>query len=380
MNGFRLSLIGHLVIHLLLLWMVWKSTPKKSPWRRGVLIAVIFEMLLLSGFYAARWHLSREVLTTVLRLFNSYYVAMLVYCTLVLIFFGVIALLKRSPQLRTKEQRTRTRAYSMLAMIPVTLLLGLWGYHNTFSPVVKHYTVQTPGRESEELKLVLVTDIHIGEIIGEKSVARLVELVKAEEPDYVLVGGDILDYLLEYGKDPEIIRMMDQLHPNPQQKVVYILGNHEYYHQLKEKEAWLRQRGILLKDSVMPLTDQVWLIGRDEYHNKERLPLNELVAQLPEGAVKLLLDHQPVDPQEVRDNKINLSMHGHTHRGQFIPFKWLVELYFERAYGHYQKNDFTHHIISSGYGVSTAPLRLGSRSEIVVIDLKVTPTPDLLQK
>ena len=92
--------------------------------------------------------------------------------------------------------------------------------------------------------------------------------------------------------------------------------------------------------------------------------------QVPEGATTILLDHQPIEPDVERALGIDLALHGHTHDGQFIPFKWLVWLNFENSYG-YLHRGVTHYITSSGLGFSSSPILLGTFSEVVIIHLKL---------
>lgn len=373
MNAFQIYFIGQILLNGLLLLLLWKSTRKGSPLRKIFAVIVGLVLALFIGFYIVRWQLDLAVLKYVLRIFNGYYVALVMFIFWLLVGFLLVEVARLLKLFRSKEQVRKARGVAFLVMIPVMAVLLTWGYHNTMKPIVKHYHVEVEGEKEEQLKLVLVTDTHIGEIIGVENMELLADMVQAESPDYVLMGGDIFDYLLEYAHFPGMAEALDRLHPE-KNHIIYVLGNHEHYHKLEEKKQWLRERGVLLVDSVMPLTEQVWLIGRDDDTNDDRASLGSLVAQVPDDAVKLLLAHQPTHMEEVRENRIDLSMHGHTHRGQVIPFRWLVEMKFARAYGHYQKNDHSHHIVSSGFGVSTAPFRIGSRAEIVVIHLTIRPS------
>ena len=82
-----------------------------------------------------------------------------------------------------------------------------------------------------------------------------------------------------------------------------------------------------------------------------------------------MMDHQPVEFDEASDSGIDLLLSGHTHRGQLFPANLITRLIFENHYGHLKK-DRLHSIVTSGFGTWGPPLRIGSRAEIVEINLK----------
>jgi uncharacterized protein len=81
----------------------------------------------------------------------------------------------------------------------------------------------------------------------------------------------------------------------------------------------------------------------------------------------VLLDHQPYELDAAREAGIDLMVSGHTHRGQVAPLvtKWI----YENDWGLLQEESFTS-IVTSGYGFWGPPIRLGSRSELVVIEVR----------
>jgi len=84
---------------------------------------------------------------------------------------------------------------------------------------------------------------------------------------------------------------------------------------------------------------------------------------------KIVLDHQPLSIKESIDNHIDFHLSGHTHDGQIFPFNKFVSLIYEQGYG-YRRAGNTHAYVSSGLGLWGAPIRLGTRSEIVRINLR----------
>ena len=377
MKVFLLSLLGQPLFALLLFWTLRICTRKGSLIRRIGLWFILLELLLFLTAFFTRRSMSTETLTAVLRGFNDYYVGTMMFLCWTYIGIALIYLVFRFTRLRKHPKRAVLRQRLMtilfLAMIPITILLCVIGTRNTYNPKVVHHRIEIPKQAGvDSLRLALVTDIHVGEIITPKHVAHLAEMVRPYDPDYVLVGGDIIDYDTRYAFRPDVESSLRSLHHDPSH-IIYILGNHEYYYHPAQKEKWLKSLGILLKDSVIPLADNLYLIGRDDRTNDSRASLAQLMRQVPQGAATILLDHQPSEPRMEREAGIDLALHGHTHDGQFIPFKWVVGLHFEKSHGLYKRGGTTYYV-SSGFGVAGSPFRVGTHSEIAILDLHFAPS------
>ncbi|MDD7437334.1 MAG: metallophosphoesterase [Bacteroidales bacterium] len=368
-----ISLFGQGLMNLLLLTAVWKGTIKGSIWRKIALGWVGLELLyfLFTIITQAYLNSKGEFLRVGGLMFSNYYIYIGVLMTLLMFGYFAIWILQKSGVIKGDISKRKARGMALIIFMPVTLILCIQGYYNTILPVVTRYDVSIlHNGEPKELKIALVTDIHFGDIITKEQVRKMVKMVQAEHPDYVFVGGDQLDYYFHFVEnDPEITTLIKSLHPDPS-KIYHVLGNHEYYMDLEKKCDWLSSMGVLLRDQVVLLEDSIYLIGRDDAFNEQRLPLVKLMEQVPEGATSLVLDHQPTEPEEERANGVALSMHGHTHDGQFIPFKWIVGMRFENSYG-YMEKDGTQYITSSGFGLSSSPIRIGTKSEIVIINLSL---------
>lgn len=370
MNVFNLSIIGQVILNFLLFFAVWKSTQKASLWRKVALAFILVEFGIFLLFYLQRYTLSIEALSRILTIFNNYYIALVVLLTMLTVAFLLLQILYWTKGIKDPKVLRQWRGIAIGFLVPLTVGLCIWGYNNTMNPRITEYDIELPYNGTpHELKIVLVTDIHIGEIIGPNQIKKLSKMVQEQNADYILLGGDHIDFLYEYaGNYQEIAEDLRAM--NRDNNLFMVLGNHEYYSQLEQKISWIKSIGTLLKDDVVRLQDSLYLIGRDDFYNRDRKPLSHLMEEVPQGSTTLLLDHQPIAPDEERENGISLAMHGHTHNGQFIPFKWATALKFEKSYGYYKK-DGTQYITSSGYGVAASPFRIGTFSEIVVIHLRL---------
>lgn len=366
MKVFLLSVIGQTLFNLILLVLIRKATKPRSLSRRIGIGIILVEYIAFTILFAVRSHLPREVMGAGLTLFNGYYIGLLMFlCYTLTAYVGIyLSLLKH------KERRRKWYARAFFTLIPVTIILCTWGHFNTVCPRVTRHSIELPAtpHTPDSLRIAFISDIHIGEIMSPKRVARLAEMVRAEAPDIVMVGGDVVDYHTSYMYLPGVKEALLSLHPD-KGKIYYVLGNHEYYYHLEEKEAWIRSLGTLLKDSVALIAPDIYLIGRDDATNRYRATLSTLTDSIPPGAIRIVLDHQPKEMKQEREGGIHLALHGHTHNGQFIPFKWAVALTFERSYGLYRRDGTTYYI-SSGYGVAGSTFRVGTYSEIAILDVK----------
>lgn len=111
------------------------------------------------------------------------------------------------------------------------------------------------------------------------------------------------------------------------------------------------------------------MVGRDDRSNHQRKKLTEIVSGLDHKKPIILLDHQPFHLKEAEENGVDLQISGHTHNGQFFPGQFFVKRMYDLGYG-YMKKGKTHYYVSSGLGLWGPQFRIGTQSEIVVINLK----------
>ena len=244
-------------------------------------------------------------------------------------------------------------------------------YHNKVRVPME---IDTKGKVTRPLKLVLMSDLHLGYHNGRQEFAKWVDKINAEQPDLVLIGGDIIDIsvrpLIEEGVAEEFRHL--------KAPVYACLGNHEYYSGEPRAQQFYRDAGIhLLRDSVVTLPDygNLTIIGRDDRTNAGRKSVAELMKECQDpqppilGGYQLLLDHQPYHLERTAKAGIDFQFSGHTHYGQVWPISWIEDAIYECAYGQLTKGD-TRFYVSSGIGIWGAKFRIGTQSEYVVLTLK----------
>ena len=255
MRVFLQAIFGQLLFTLYIYLRGRAVLPRRRRWR-----------LLYTLFFAAEWalyffgyfthsELPDSVMVPILMICGTWYIAS-IYLVTGLLFFDLCRwIYRRRPGwfpawIAANALQLRRGAYLLLALFTVGLMIQ--GYHNVEDPRVKHVRItipkSTPGRDS--LKVVLMTDTHFGESIGKRNAQRFVALSNAEQPDMVVIAGDVIDYELRIAAREHIEEDLRRLRAP---LGVYItLGNHEYRANRIAKQRWLRRTGgTLLIDSVV---------------------------------------------------------------------------------------------------------------------------------
>ncbi len=225
----------------------------------------------------------------------------------------------------------------------------------------------------KELRLVVASDLHLGSIINSHRLAKIIDIINAQQPDLVLLPGDIIEEALFFKKEN-----MASVFKKLQSKygVYAVLGNHEYSGgHLDLSLSLLEAAGItVLRDSYTLVDDMFYIVGRDD-HMKEffseepRQQLSKVMYKLDKSLPIILMDHQPRCLVEAQASGADIQISGHTHQGQFFPNNLITRRIFEVDHGHLEKEDF-HVIVTSGAGTWGPPLRIGTSSEIVKLKLQ----------
>lgn len=258
----------------------------------------------------------------------------------------------------------------VLVFMAIILVKGTWNGNNY---IVNNFDIQIDKDLENEVNAVLVSDIHIGDIIDNKRISKMVEGINELKPDIVLIAGDLIDSDLTNYLDSRMYETLGQI--NSKYGVYFSLGNHDLYTgKTDELINTLKEVGITtLRDEAVLINNEFYIVGRDDISiskfQKERKILNEILVDEDKEKPVIVIDHTPKNLNEAMEAGVDLQVSGHTHRGQFAPYNLFTQKMFEIDYG-YKKKENLNVIISSGFGTWGPPIRIGSRSEI--INIKIT--------
>ncbi len=269
----------------------------------------------------------------------------------------------------------KSRRLMLKAILDVTMLVLLFsymirGFFNGFKmPIVKEVEIEIKGLE-KELNIVQVCDVHIGKSLGKEFLDSIVKDINSLNADIVVIVGDLVDLKVD-----KIGDKLDSLKEIKSRFGVYFVsGNHEYFHGVEDICEHLRSLHVrvlenesVVIDKVINLAGITDLIGRRFAILEPDLP--KALLQTDSNLPTVLLAHQPKITKELKNEKIDLILSGHTHGGQIFPFGLLVLLDQPYLSGLYQHSENTQIFVSNGAGYWGPPIRVLAPSEIVKIRL-----------
>ena len=355
---FGFYLLGNLYVFLRL----WQTVMLWPVWAKCVF--VLFFWGCASSFVVSMLLRNSDVVPGIMRsLFSigSVWLAVVLYLTLFLLITDVVRLFNNS---------FNNGVYYAILLCFIVLCCGYYHYVHPHRKVI-NIVINKSNQQFEDkvLKVVAVSDVHLGYGTTRKMLHRYVEMINAEQPDLILIGGDLIDSsvvpLYEENMQEELSRL------NAKYGVYMVPGNHEYITGIRHSLHFLEQTPIqVLRDSVVTLPMGIQLVGRDDRWRRSRKSLQELMEKVNPGLPVLLLDHQPMQLEETEAAGVDLQFSGHTHRGQLWPFSWVTDYLFQQSHG-YRKWGGSHIYVSSGLSLWGPPFRIGTDSEMVVFNIEL---------
>ena len=258
--------------------------------------------------------------------------------------------------------------YARGAFVAVMAVL-VYGGWNALHPVVRTVEHDTGKNLPQPVKIVLVTDIHLGSLFGRQYAAELTALINRQNADVVLFGGDQVDNDLDYVLREKSYEPLQNI--KSKYGVYAILGNHDHFSgRVREELELFNSIGFyMLLDEAVDLPCGVHLVGLEDFRSEPRNPHLEKLAGTDPGKVNILLEHQPRRFLEAEKAGYDLYMAGHTHGGQQAPLNLVTKRMYLLDYGS-KKFGKMLGVTSCGYGLWGSPVRIGSTPEIVLITIK----------
>ena len=262
----------------------------------------------------------------------------------------------------------RSFPYGFYISLLLTFSLLIYGYINYqhLHKQVFNIVINKPLLNGDKLKIVAISDWHLGLGTNKNRMKRDIDLINAENPDIILIAGDLIDNSIVPAIGQQMDQELNRLHAR--MGIYMAPGNHEYISGINACSDFLRSTNIqLLKDSTVTLPCGLQIVGRDDYSNRRRLSARDWANLTKASRPTIVIDHQPYNLHEAQLIKADLQISGHTHNGQVIPLKFLTDYLFEISYG-YKKTGSTHYYVTSGLALWGPPFRIGSDSEFVVFE------------
>ena len=349
-------------------WHLWVLLPLPSLWK-AVIIAVgtLCFLTLLLDFSGSLERMPLPLAKVLYRIGTSSLIVLL-YVVMAFLLLDLGRLLHLVPKTWLFQNWVTTAALTGLLL--TIFVCGNIHYNNKVRVAI---TLPAPNLSSD-LTVVMLSDLHLGYHNTRADLAEWVDLINAENPDVILIAGDIIDIstrpLMEEGMAEEFRRLKAPVLACP--------GNHEYYARMPKARQFYKDAGIVLLCDSGAMVDNILVIGRDDRSNRHRKSLHELkMCQTepteeglePQPGYTIVMDHQPYHLEEAKNEGIDFQLSGHTHRGQVWPISWITDAIYDCSWGEHQLGN-TRYYISSGIGIWGGKFRIGTQSEYVVATLK----------
>ena len=368
------AFIIHLTLNILVFLKGWNAFEGKKTIR--IIMIVIFgaELMIYStGFIFYRY--LPESVTQFIRVMGTSWMLFLLYSAGLWLIIDLINAIRQKishKPWRIREQSKRFKIISYL--IPMVVVIGIMvhGRYRFMHPVVQQVpiTIHKPAGDMDSVRIAMIGDLHLGYMINRKHTKRFVDLIMAQQPDLILFVGDIIDGhikpVLQQRMDEELSRLHAPL------GVFSCTGNHEYRYDVEEKISLLNNAGItILRDSAVLIDNSFYVVGREDKVMPTRQPLLTILENQSVERTKpvIVLNHTPDNLAEEVDAGADIALYGHTHHGQAFPGNIITEKVFEIAHG-YKKKGHTHLYVTSGIGLVGPQYRIGTVSEMVMLNVK----------
>lgn len=340
-------------------WHVWCLLPLSWIWKTlaVVLLAGSF-LLMFAGIWRSTDHMPMPLAVGVYEIGTSS-IFVLLYLFMLFLVLDLGRLVHLVP---------RTFLYSNWWTVGgiAVFLFGLFLYGNLhYKNKYREELTFRSEKVTRPVRLVMLSDMHIGYHNRRDELHRWIDIINREQPDLVLIAGDIIDGSMR----PLIEEQMHEEFLRLQAPVYACLGNHEFYAGEPDARRFYQLAGIQLLQDDTAVVGDLCIIGRDDRTNPHRLSLGKLTAAADREKYTILLDHQPYHLEQAEHQHIDFQFSGHTHHGQVWPISWITEAIYECAFGPHQRGR-TNYYVSSGLGIWGGKFRIGTRSEYVVVNIR----------
>lgn len=252
------------------------------------------------------------------------------------------------------------------------LSVVVFGYFEARDVHLERITVTSPKipQSAGRLRIAQISDVHLGLIVRQERLKKILEAVREADPDIIVSIGDLVD-----GQINKLDGLADLLGAlQPRYGKYAITGNHEFYAGFHQAEEFTRKAGFtLLRGEAAEPGGVIAVAGVDDpagkiYNLYANIAERQLLAGLDHDKFVLFLKHRPLISKDI-SGLFDLQLSGHTHKGQIFPFSLLTHYYYPTDSGLASLPGGALLYVSRGSGTWGPPVRFLSPPEVTLIEL-----------
>ncbi len=263
--------------------------------------------------------------------------------------------------------------YLGIAVLALSTSVSGYGIWNAFNVRLTEQKIALPGLQ-QNIKAMHLTDIHIGHFRGKDFLQSVVDRTNAADVDVVFMTGDLFDGKIALKRE-NVEPLLDLKAP-----IYFIEGNHDNYTGVEQIKADLRSIGVKVLENEVAEFRGIQVIGLNhmladnESANMHAVAngktVKSVLDSLPirDDKPSILLHHGPDGIKYAQQHGVDLYLAGHTHAGQLFPANIVANWMFEYNRGLHDYKG-TKVFVSEGVGTFGPPLRIGTKSEMVILNL-----------
>ena len=291
---------------------------------------------------------------------------------LILDCYGVAAyLMGRATGGSSRKWRLSPRVAFFIAL-GACLVGGVYALVEATAIQTEHIVIKTPKipKVLGRIRIVQISDVHLGLIMGKRQLSRILDVVRAAKPDILVSTGDLLDGQIDGIGD--LAKQFREINP-PYGKFA-VNGNHEFYVGIERARKFCKKSGfILLSHETFDIPGMLLVVGVDDIMSNRyglvgRPTETQLLSEVPIDRFVLVLKHRPL-LDETSMGLFDLQLSGHTHRGQIFPFTLLIKMLYPIDAGLLKLATGGFLYVNPGSGTWGPPMRFLAPPEVTVIDL-----------
>ena len=261
---------------------------------------------------------------------------------------------------------------AFLAALLLSCMITAYGLYSAFDIRTEHVTLKTSKipAGSTRIRMVQISDVHLGLLVREARLGKILQAVGRANPDILISTGDLVDGQID--NMAALAAMFQEIRPKYGKFAV--TGNHEYYAGIDRSLSFTKDAGFtMLRGSAITTAGFITMAGVDDpagepYRGYTAMSERRLLQECPSDHFAVLLKHRPVVAEEAV-GLFDLQLSGHVHKGQIFPFILAVKAFFPYVSGLYDFQPRSLLYVSRGSGTWGPPMRFLAPPEVTVIDL-----------